>query len=72
MSGKIDWVALNPAPERSTIGIPVSHPDQFNADQPKAEQFRRDVTPFGREAERNHSRLSLYASELNALRRSKA
>jgi hypothetical protein len=63
MSGKIDWVSLNPMPAPKALELSPSG---------NASLFKRDVLPLGHEAERNHTRLSQYVSQLNALRRNEA
>lgn len=62
MSGKIDWVALNPVRNRSTA---ATGPDGGAG-------FKRDVTPLGRDAERNHVKLSQLAQQAHVLRRGEA
>lgn len=58
MSGKIDWVALHPVRNRSAEATGSGSIDRF----------KRDVMPLGREAERNHVKLSQYAQQSNGRR----
>lgn len=59
MSGKIDWVALHPM---RAAGAGLTGPAGID-------RFKRDVMPLGRDAERNHVKLSQYAQQADARRR---
>ncbi len=58
MNRKIDWVAVHPMNSNDEA------PGRF-----AGEWFKRDVGVLAQEAERNHAKLSDYASRMNALRR---